>query len=56
MSATGGFLPVRSRACNLVSGHSVYGVAGPGAEWQFSGDRKRKRSFDGTSQTAEFLP
>jgi hypothetical protein len=28
----------------------------PGAEWQFSGDRKRKRSFDGTSQTAEFHP
>jgi len=25
----GGFLPVRSRACNLESGHSVYGVAGP---------------------------
>jgi len=25
----GGFPPVRSRACNLESGHSVYGVDGP---------------------------
>jgi hypothetical protein len=29
MAEMGGFQPVRSRACNLVSGHSVYGVAGP---------------------------
>ena len=34
MSAKGGFQPVRSRACNLESGHSVYGVAGPKGERQ----------------------
>jgi len=34
LASLGGFPPVRFRACNLESGHSVYGVAGPEAEGQ----------------------
>jgi len=48
----GGFPPVRSRACNLESGHSVYGVAGPEAERQLADDQKRQRMFNGFGRRA----
>jgi hypothetical protein len=42
-SAKGGFPPVRFRACNLESGHSVYRVAGPIADrlhWDVTAEKR----------------
>ncbi len=41
----GGFPPVRSRACNLESGHYVYGVAWPFSERPLSGQRFRSYRY-----------
>ena len=56
MTVSGGFATVRFGPGCAEIRHSVQGWVGPKGEWQFSGDRKRKQSFEGTSQTAVFDP
>jgi hypothetical protein len=45
MTAVGGFATVRFRACNLESGHSAYGVAGPLADCRLSRATRGKQRF-----------